>query len=104
MRPEKIKARLLVTHRPGFGSAHVLSARANANRAFRLAASAQNSTEKKSYVELGAAWAALADSKDWLEGKRPPIETRQASFLEIGIMNSRAFMAAERPPFDAPSV
>jgi hypothetical protein len=48
--------------------------RQNADNCMQLAEAAQNEAAYKRYKRMEAAWLALAEEQDWLDGERPPVD------------------------------
>jgi len=51
--------------------------RENADNCAQLAEGAKLDASFKRYKRMEAAWLALAEEQDWLDGERSPIEARQ---------------------------
>ncbi len=48
--------------------------RQNAENCLQLAEAAQNEAAYKRYKRMEAAWLALAEEQDWLDGERSPVD------------------------------
>jgi predicted dienelactone hydrolase len=52
--------------------------RENAEHCVELAEAAKREQDRNRYKRMEAAWLALAEEQDWLDGERPPVDLGQA--------------------------
>src|ERR1019366_10552879 len=58
--------------------------RQNADNCMQLAEAAQEDAAYKRFKRMEAAWLALAEEQDWLDGERSPLRSRYEGEGEIG--------------------
>ena len=67
--------------------------RQNADNCLHMAAAAQLEADYNRYKRMEAAWRALAEEQDWLDGERPPVD---AALAEKKVRRKRRASSASK--------